>query len=56
MKVDGTVASITYHTYDANGNQIKTVTDGKTTILYDEFNQLISQMVLNMVITLRATG
>lgn len=43
VKVDGTVASITYYTYDANGNQIKTETDGITTIFaYDEFNQLIS--------------
>ena len=43
VKVDGTVASITYYTYDANGNQIKTKTDGITTIFaYDEFNQLIS--------------
>ena len=43
MKVDGTVASITYYTYDGNGNQIKTETDGITTIFaYDEFNQLIS--------------
>ena len=43
VKTGGTVVSITNYTYDANGNQISSVTDGNTTIFaYDEFNQLIS--------------
>ncbi len=43
VKIGGTVNSTTDYGYDANGNQISSVTDGKTiTYAYDEFNQLIS--------------